>query len=388
MLIRSFFIKRSISLFILLVVNFIFSYKYLERIVDFPLLLSVVLSSIYFLILYFPQRFLQNFKESQIKNINILILICFSLICIYVFSKIQVESLNVDRWSVITNFWDAFFRGEYVYLSTSNVGNPPGPMPFYFIIAFPFYLLGELGFMSLTGLFAFYILCLYQKINPYKIFICLIFICLSAFYLWEVVSRSNVLLNSTLILLSIVFFENFKKFNYFKIIISSLIVGLLLSTRNVFAIAYIIYFMYLLLSKKISFLKLVLLTIFSILFFSLTFLPFVYNHFDDFFVMNPFIVQSSFLIPFEYTIMFLIIAFLSSLIAKSFQDSIFYIGINLFISIFIYSVYLIINSGFVEAYEGSVIDISYFIFCVPFLLYTILISPEKSKTQTKYNFTG
>ncbi|WP_093364980.1 hypothetical protein [Psychroflexus sediminis] len=340
------------------------------------------------MILYFPQRFLQNFKESQIKNINILILICFSLICIYVFSKIQVESLNVDRWSVITNFWDAFFRGEYVYLSTSNVGNPPGPMPFYFIIAFPFYLLGELGFMSLTGLFAFYILCLYQKINPYKIFICLIFICLSAFYLWEVVSRSNVLLNSTLILLSIVFFENFKKFNYFKIIISSLIVGLLLSTRNVFAIAYIIYFMYLLLSKKISFLKLVLLTIFSILFFSLTFLPFVYNHFDDFFVMNPFIVQSSFLIPFEYTIMFLIIAFLSSLIAKSFQDSIFYIGINLFISIFIYSVYLIINSGFVEAYEGSVIDISYFIFCVPFLLYTILISPEKSKTQTKYNFTG
>lgn len=372
MLIRSFFTKKSISLFILLVVNFIFSYKYLERIVDFPLLLSLVLTSTYFLILYFPQRFLSNFKESQIKYINIFTLICFSLICIYVFSKIQVESLSVDRWSVITNFWDAFFRGEYPYLSTSNVGNPPGPMPFYFIIAFPYYLLGELGFMSLTGLFVFYLLCVYQNINPYKIFACLIFICLSTFYLWEVVSRSNVLLNSTLILLSIVFFESFKKFNFLKVIISSIIVGFLLSTRNVFAIAYIIYFMYLLLSKKISFLKLVLLTIFSIFFFSLTFLPFVYNHFDDFFEMNPFIVQSTFLIPFGYTIMFLIIAFLSSLFARSFQDSIFYIGINLFISIFIYSVYLVVNSGFIEAYEGSIIDISYFIFCIPFLLYTIL----------------
>jgi hypothetical protein len=204
--------------------------------------------------------------------------------------------------------------------------------------------------------------------------------CSSTFYLWEVVSRSNILLNSTLILLSIVFFESFKKFNFPKIVVSSLIVGLFLSTRNVFAIAYIIYFMYLLLTKKISFLQLVVLTTFSILFFLLTFLPFVYNHFDDFFVMNPFIVQSTFLIPFGYTIMFLIIAFLSSLIARSFQDSIFYIGINLFTSILIYSVYLIINRGFVEAYLGSVIDISYFIFCVPFLLYTILSSSDNGKS--------
>ena len=378
MLIQNLLNKKTLSLIILLFINIVFSYKYLKRVVDFPIIISFALTIIYFVILTYPPKILYKFKV-EIKYLNVLVLLSFTLISIYTFSKIQVETLGVDRWSVITNFWNTFFRGEYAYLSTSNVGNPPGPMPFYFIIALPFYLLGELGFMSLTGLFAFYLLLVYKKVGQLKIFSSLIFICLSTFYLWEVVSRSNILLNSTLILFSIIFFENFRKFNFSKIIVSALIVGFLLSTRNVFAIAYIIYFMYLLRSKKIKFLNLVALTTFAIIVFLLTFFPFVYNHFDEFFIMNPFIVQSTFLIPFGYTIIFLIIAFLSSFFVKSFQNSIFYIGINLFISILIYSIYLILNRGFEAAYEGSVIDISYYIFCIPFLLYTILETSEKDK---------
>jgi len=40
----------------------------------------------------------------------------------FIFYKIPVESLNVDRWSVITSFWDNFFKGEYVYFAKSNMG--------------------------------------------------------------------------------------------------------------------------------------------------------------------------------------------------------------------------------------------------------------------------
>lgn len=371
------FSKRTLSLLVLLFINFVFSYKYLSRIVDFPIIISFILTIVYFFILNSSSYFLLKFKSS-LAYLNYILLFLFTLSCIFIFLKIDVETLNVDRWSIITNFWDAFFQEKYAYFSLSNQGNPPGPMPFYFIIALPFYLIGELGFLSLSGIFVCYFMGKYLNFNNIQLLLILLFITLSTFYIWEIASRSNVLINSILILLSISYFENFKKYSTYKILISSAIIGCLLSTRNVFAIAYIIYFMYVLLDKKINFKQLFVITVLSIFFFSCTFIPFVKGHFDKFFEMNPFIVQSTYLIPFGYTIAFLCIAFASSFLVKSFNDAIFYIGINLFTSILIYCIYLIVEIGFHQAYIASVIDISYFIFCIPFLLIYHL------KTSTKF----
>ncbi|MGM0636532.1 MAG: hypothetical protein ACQESK_10745 [Bacteroidota bacterium] len=369
--------KKQLSLSILLFINLVFSYKYIERISDFPLLISLSLTLVYFIILKLPSSLFYRFKH-KIKYANISLLLIFTTICLYIFAKVDVATLNVDRWSVITNFWNAFFNGEYAYFSSSNAGNPPGPMPFYFIMALPFYLIGELGFLSLSGIFVLYFLAKYLKISNHRLLLILLFLVSSTFYMWEIVSRSNILVNSTLVLSSIVYFDKFKKYNTFKILITSIIIGCLLSTRNVFAIAYIVYFMHLWLSNKISFKELFFITILSIFFFLCTFIPFVISHFDDFFEMNPFIVQSTFLIPFGYTLMFLVLAFISSFLAKTFYDTIFYIGINLFISILIYCIYLIAQNGFSQAYIDSIIDISYFIFCIPFLLIYYL-NPNHSK---------
>lgn len=377
MIVKKWFTKRAVSIFILLLINFVFSYKYLERVIDYPMPVSVFLSILYFIILYFSFFPFPKFKIIA-KYANVILLLLFSFTCFFVFSKVDVNSLNVDRWSIITNFWNAFFNGEYAYFSSSNVGNPPGPMPFYFLLALPFYWIGELGYFSLTGILFFYILLKYLKFSNLSIFFVLLFLTFSTFYAWEIVSRSNVLINSTLILFSIVFFERFQKYDIKKIILSSLIIGCLLSTRNIFAIAYIVYFMYLLLSKKIVFLQLLSITSLSIVIFALTFLPFVIGHFDSFFEMNPFLVQSTFLVPFGYTILFLVIAFLSSFFVKTIEDVIFCIGLNLFTSIAIYSIYLIIERGFYEAYFESVIDISYFIFCIPFFLVSLLLHSYKS----------
>ena len=95
--------------------------------------------------------------------------------------------------------------------------------------------------------------------------------------------------------------------------------------------------------------------------------------------MNPFIIQSTFLIPFEYTLLSIVLAFISSFFVKSFGDAILCIGVNLFISILIYCIYLIIERGFYEAYLDSVIDISYFIFCIPFLLITLMMKTKKAE---------
>lgn len=363
-------LKRNLSVVLLLLVNFIFSIKYLSRYTDYYLLFSLLFFFFTFLLFNVSFHFFQHKK--LLNALNYFILVVYFSLAIFLFTKVDVDSLNVDRWSVITNFWETYFTGEYAYFSTSNQGNPPGPMPFYFIIALPFYILGELGCMSLLGIFIFYFLVKYEFNSKLLTFISLFFICFSIFTLWEVIARSNVFLNGTLVLASLLYFQKFKQYNFKIYLLFAVIIGCLLSTRNSFAIAYIIYFMYLVLSKKMKFGQLFLITFMSILVFVLTFFPFVLGHFDKFLQMNPFLVQSTFLVPFGYSISFLVLAFLVSFFVKNFHDAIFYTGIVFFISIATYSGYQISIHGFLEAYFDSYIDISYFIFCIPFFLYYVL----------------
>ncbi len=249
----------------------------------------------------------------------------------------------------------------------------PGPMPFYFLLALPFYFTGELGFFSLLGLIVFVVILKYSKINLNNQIAGVLLITCSAFYLWETISRSNIFTNSSLILLSILFFIhslNIEKSRH--ILINGIIIGLLISTRNVLIIPYIILSIYLLknkiyrLSDSLKIIAIIITT------FVATFLPFVVNHFQAFLEMNPFIIQSSFLMPSWLSIFCILISFLSFYFIKEKDDIFFFSGFFLFTTIMIYFIYHIITDGLNATFFGSRADISYFILCTPFFLYYIL----------------
>ncbi len=284
------FLKRNICFALFLFVNFLFTYKYLERFTPWAVLVSVLVSLLY--IVLFQKRDLLKFIS---KKIEISFFIAFIVVCLLIWKKIAVETLNVDRWSVITSFWDSYFANEYAYFAKSFAGNPPGPMPFYFILALPFYLVGELGFLSIIGVLLFYWLMWYKKVNSITRIFILLLILSSFFNLWEVICRSNIFLNATLVLGSLIYILNQKVFTLKALIISGIFIGLLISTRNVFVISYVICFLYLWRIKTIQFKQLTVLGIISLLIFALTFIPVVYGHLEDFKQMNPFIVQSTFL---------------------------------------------------------------------------------------------
>ena len=113
--------------------------------------------------------------------------------------------------------------------------------------------------------------------------------------------------------------------------------------------------------------------------FVFSFVPLVVFFRSDFLTMNPFIIQSSFLIPKIYTVLFILIAILLTFLVKSKADKFFFSGISLFISIFIYSIYHLIHFGYEVSYINSKIDISYFIFCIPFLI-MYLFEIDRSKS--------
>ncbi len=364
-------IKSRISFAIFLFINFAFSVKYLSRATTYYFITASFITFAYIVFLHYRNQIASVF--AKIKYINEILILIFILLMSILFLKIPVSILNVDRYSVITSFWENYFAGEYAYFAKSHMGNAPGPMPFYFMLALPFYSIGELGYFSLLGIIMFYLLLHYAKIEKNIQMIGTVLILTSVFYVWEVLCRSNIFLNGTLILFSIAFlYKNLKRKNSSSLIFNGIIIGLLLSTRNVFVIPYIIAFLFALKSGLLNLQQTIVIGIISIFIFALTFAPFVINHIEDFKVSNPFIIQSDVLMPFQFSFFCVGIAILGYFVCKKESDIYFYSGCLLFLTIVLHYAYQTYQNGFYEAFFNSRADISYFILCTPFLIYHVL----------------
>ena len=364
-------IKSNSALFLFLLVNFAFSVKYLQRITPYYILISFLIAGFSYALWKFRMNTQAAFEK--VRHLNVGLLFVFIVISAFVFLKVPVTSLNVDRWSVITSFWDNYFHDDYVYFAKSTFGNAPGPMPFYFMLALPFYLAEKLDYFSLLGVIAFHLLLQHKSRNTHFQSTSLLLLLSSTFYLWEVICRSNIFLNGALVLFSIVYFLNSLEHRkrYF-VAHNGIMIGLLLSTRNVFIIPYIVLFLFVLKFRLISIKEFLQIGAVALVSFVITFLPFVMNHFDDFMKANPFVIQSSFLMPLSYSMGCIAISFGTFFFVKQKSDVYFYSGLILFFTILLHHLYKIGEYGFRDALMGSRADISYFILCVPFLLYYVV----------------
>lgn len=370
-------IKLKFAYSIVLFVNLLFSIKYLSRFSDLGVYLAFVLLVVQLLIIIYCERKCVSIKAVKYFSYFFILILITSAIVSHYF--IKLEHINVDRWSVINSFLTELFNGNYPYLAKSHLGNYPGPMPVYFAIALPFYTIGELSLLSVLGYLIFiYLLLKKSGVNP-KSEIIILLLFTSLFVYWEIVTRSNIFSYSVIIFLVLRTFLSIEKNNYNKkFFLSAVLTGLLLSTRSVFILAYIITFLSSFIRGEIKLKSLFIYTMVSSLAFLFTFLPFLLFYKNEFFLMNPFIIQSSILIPQVYVFVFIFISILLSFIVKNDLDKYFYIGISLFISIAIYFVYHSFGHGFEKVFlENGLADISYFIFCMPFLFYFILKSQRK-----------
>lgn len=374
-------VKSMISLFILIAINLLFYAKYLERVTDYYLLFSVIFSLIFTSVLFLP--FLLKKELPQLKFVNIFLILVLIAASFYISYKIPIETINVDRWEIITLFWNAYEKGDYVYFAQMESGNKPGAMPFYFLISYPFYLTKSFFLMPVIALIIFVFTLRYAGIKSNGITTCIIFLLLSPSFLWEISTRSTLYLNSALVFFSIVYFFKEDKLTTKRLIIAGVLIGLFLSIRFVFIIVYIIVFMYALRTKIASFKQLVGLGIVALISMLITYVPFIYNHLDVFISDNPFFFQSTWFVPFYYTILFVLLAFIFSFIARTLNDIYFYCGLTLFISMSIYFIYYVYKWDFNEAFfERSYIDISYFIFGFLFSLYYYIANLQEYHSKS------
>ncbi len=379
--------KTNICFVLFSLINILFAVKYFSRYTAHYLWL-VIIVLLFHVVLFYKGMVISRFVRQKDGLISALLLILFCAGCLFIWDRFSVDSLNVDRWSVITSFWDNYFNNLYVYYAKSHLGNYPGPMPFYFILALPFYVIGELGLLSFAGIVVFYLLARNMKVKaPYPILF-LLLVATSPFYLWEILVRSNIFLNAVLIVFSIVLFFRIGNYKSLKNqLLLGIVTGLLLSTRNVFALCYIILFLYAVKTGQLAIKSAIITGMISILVFLSTFLPFAIGFWDDFFRMNPFIIQSSFLMPFEWVVIAIICSCFMFLFCKQNADVFFYSGVILFMTIMLHFAYHSINTSsvYISLIQESSIDVSYFIMCVPFFL-CYLLSKKSDRWEKDYRF--
>lgn len=350
----------------ILIIQALFSFKYIARYFpDFyiPVSWALILCTA-FLLWYSPKS-----KINFPKYIYFGAIVGILLATVILLKYIPIKTLNVDRWSVISSFWDAAFTGEYPYAAKSHMNNPPGPMPFYFCLALPFYLGIDFGWIAAIGLIIWMI---WWRKKDFSRGLIVSLLMLSSLGLWwEVASRSNVFFNAVLVVLLIYSWLN-TRFNTKKYIWLAIVTGLMLSTRLVFVIPLSFSFIYLWKYQVEHRIKLYSSALIAVLLFAITFLPFLWVFPDHFWVINPFIVQGEYLMPSALTMGCVIVCFIVGLSIKSKEQVLWASGIGLFGTIMVYFGFHLSQVSWNVCLHQSGVDISYFLLSLPFLMYSAL----------------
>jgi len=361
--------KSVISWCILIFISALFAFKYLPRYIDYGELVALAIVVAQVVILVRGGSMMRRLNKGWFYLLCGAVIAGVTAVAII---SIGESTLNVDRWSVIDAFLSEMFKGEYPYMAKSHMDNYPGPMPVYFVIAAPFYLLGDLSILSAVGFLAA-VIYLFRRREDHPVNAAALVLLMTSFYMyWEVLVRSNVFTYSLLVLAIMVAFDRISPMKRGLQVLTAIGAGLLLSTRSIFILVYFIFFLVPLRSRDISAGRWFLLKVIVAISFLATFVPFLIFFPQEFMEVNPFVIQSSIMIPVGMVSIFVLMSLLASLVAQNSIDKFYFSGVVLFLSILIYALYQVAVSGFHTAFVDSDIDISYFIFAVPFLMYYVV----------------
>lgn len=351
-------LQNYLSLLMFITINILFYFKYLSKI---SIACGAITSVLYILFIIFLFKYKPTFGR-KLVNVGIITFIIATSSLLFFIPK---EIFTADRWIIIDLFWDSVSNGLYPYAEKTSIGNYPGAMPFYFLLCYPFYCIREIGFITVISiaLLAFHFK--RKSVQSYSLFF--IFSISSLCIYWEIFSRSTILINAVLFTLFLLYLERFCTFSTRQLIWSAVIGGLLFSIRNVFVLPLIVWGLYQLFQEKTSPKKIFLWGFVFLLSFAITFVPFIWLYPDEFWEVNPFSTQSS-LVSFHFIVLFVLIAIAGSFFCRNYNDVRFFSVLLLFGIVTIHFIEAVCQYSFTQALFQSKADISYYIFCIPYLL--------------------
>ncbi len=233
------------SILILSIINILFITKYLTRAANSPLL-PLIIGIAYCIIIFILLLKITGIKSTDSNVINyksyISISIIITVVLLFIVGLAPATS-RVARLPAIKEWLSNFLAGRFPYIAKAN----PSGFPVLFLIALPFYLLHNVGYLEALGylLFAGTVL-IYSKNNKEILLRNAIILLMPPFY-YEVFVRSELFFNISLTLFIVLTTSKYlqQKNTNFSFIVTAVVYGLLLSTRLIVGIilaVFIIYF--------------------------------------------------------------------------------------------------------------------------------------------------
>ena len=359
--------QTHITLFILLFSylfsNSLFILKYSADFTNISPVFIIFLYNLFFLIFIFLfiKKFFNLFNNIYFPILMFFVIFLISILCCVYFSSFHT---TVTRNLAINNWIGHFLSKNFPY----NDSVKPSGFPFLFFLIIPFYILGLSNYLSIFALLVFSIsLFLYFRKNYFNISFSLLLLFLSPMYYYEIIVKSDLFFNTAIFLFSLLIFLRYYKPNKLNSLFWGFLLGIFLSTRGIFILIYLIFVFFVFKNK---FKHLILFIVSSFFGFSITIIPFVYWNYSDFICYGPFSIQTSY-IPFSILLLFLVISLYLGYVSRNIKNVFIYSSIILFLVILLLFTKEVFEAGFVTVLYNDIFDISYFLFHLPFTIFSL-----------------
>jgi len=362
--------KNIIAISILSIVGSIFVFKYGDRLISNISILFLIVAIYVFCYVSFVV-FLRRFDFSQFPWLGDQRFL-FAAFGILIFGAIVIVTITTDasrvtRYSAIIEWLERLLAGQFPWGSQTQF-NPSG-LPILFIMALPFYYLGNLGYLEVIGIVLFFVALFQFYPQPRDRWLPIFSLILLPPFYYELLVRSELFFNTLLVISIIALSERFLNTNKlnFRFFVLAILFGFGLSTRTIMGLVYAGYYAY---KFRDHIWQGILFSGITLIFFGFTILPFITWNGPVFLSEGPFSVQMGYL-PTGITVIFISIATVIGWQTTNIKMSLFYSGFLLFFIVVVAFSPSVIHLGADKAILKDGFDITYFIFCIPFLLLSI-----------------
>lgn len=304
-------------------------------------------------------------KPSHVKSILVVGLAVYVAAALTVYLRIDPIVFQVDRWSALHGFLDALSHGRYPYQATSHLGNPISGFPGLFLLALPFYWLGDVGYAQFAALIGFALLVVLKFADPRtSVFLLGLLVGLPVF-LFEVFCRSELFANMVAVAWLIHLGLTCDRSGRWRWPLLGAGWGLLLSTRGVVVVALLVSVFPLLRGRGWRSARAFAIAL--VVTFAATFAPFYLWRSDLFWTHNPFGAQADYISTWGLALL----VSASCVLGYSHRDDphpFLHTGLLLYATVLGSWILKSARIGWVPTLSGSGFDISYFALPLPFLL--------------------
>ncbi len=355
-------------------INVLFVYKYSSRIISQSWAASlayIVIVSLLIVLLFKKGGW--GIPEKTQNSIYFFLMAFFAVLLTFLMIQFDPQQIRVGRYPAMYDWITKLLSSEFPYASFTN----PSGFPFLFVMAMPFYFLGDLGFFQIFSFLVFALLVYLRNGEKYiNRFRCILLLVTAPIFLYEIVVRSELFSNMVMVMLYLAVLEAYgRRAGPVTLFFLGIIGGLLLSTRGVVLLIYIIVLGYFL-KRQIVQGSLFFISMFVGFFLSLA--PFLIWDWKYFLGSGPFAVQLSY-IPNWLLTLAIASSVLCALTIRSLKGIYSSVSFILFGVISVAFVLAVFNMGWHKAVFGSGFDIAYFCFALPYLLISLEFA-EKGTT--------